>query len=133
MDIERLHEAIRRVAREEELELVVLFGSAARGAGEPRDLDVAVRGAGPIDPLALTNRLHRALGRSDVDLVDLRRADPLLLFVVAREGIPLYEAEPGTFARFHDLAARRYYDTAHFREAEHEELHDRLEALEATL
>lgn len=133
MDMERLRETMRTVAGDEELELVVLFGSSARGGEKTRDLDLAVRANTTIDPVALTNRLHRALGRSDVDLVDLRRADPLLLFVVAREGIPLYEAEPGTFARFQNLAARRYYDTAHFREMEHRELHDRLEELEASL
>jgi len=113
-----VREAIGWIVREEELEFVALSGSSARDAEKAGDLHLGVCAYGPIDRVGRTNRFHRALGRSDVDLADLRRADPLLLFFVDREGILLYEAKPGTFPRFHNLAARRYYDTAHFREGD---------------
>jgi hypothetical protein len=39
--------------------------------------------------------------------------------MVARDGVPLFEASPGAFAQFSSLAARRFADTAKFRELEH--------------
>lgn len=125
MDMEALREAIRPVAEAEGLRLVVLFGSAARGhPGPPGDLDLAVRTEGELDAVHLTNRLNTVLGRSDVDLADLGRADPVLLLSVAEEGIPVYEAEPGSFVSFQSLAARRFYDTAKFREMERLEIQE---------
>lgn len=116
------------MAREAGYELVVLFGSAVDegGAREPEDLDLALRGDGPLDLVDATNRFTRALGTQavDVDVVDLRRADPLLMMMVARDGVVLHEEGPGAFARFWSLAARRYADTRKFREAERERVRE---------
>lgn len=121
---ERLRRIVRDVAREEDLRLVVLFGSGAREAESPEDLDLGVLGRTPVDLLHLTNRLIERLERQDVDLVDLGRADPVLMVQVARDGTPLYEESPGEFARFHSLAYRRFADTRKFREAERRELEE---------
>lgn len=129
MDIENLRRALFPLASSERLRLVVLFGSAARNAGDARDLDLGIDAGRPCDAVGLTNRLSTLLGRSDVDVVDLRRADPVLLRAVAEDGIPLYEAEPGAFGRFHSLAFRRFFDTSKLREMEHREIHERLERL----
>lgn len=124
---ERIRHTAERVGQELECRLVVLFGSAARGeARRPEDVDLAILGTGPLDAVAVTNRFIRELGIQDVDVSDLRRADPLLLAAVARDGVPLYEARPGEFARFHSLALRRYFDTRKFRDAEREEIRERL-------
>jgi hypothetical protein len=40
-----------------------------------------------------------------VDVTDLGRADPVPLALAARGGLPLYERDPGAFARFASLAA----------------------------
>lgn len=131
MNISDLTERIRPVAEGEELRLVVLFGSEARGdARAEADLDLAIDGGRPLDLVGLTNRLSVALGHSDVDLVDLRRADPVLSRAVAEEGIPVYEKTPGAFVSFQSLAARRFYDTRKLREMERESIRDRLERLE---
>jgi len=53
-----------------------------------------------------------------VDVTDLARADPVLLALAARDGVPIYEREPGEFAPFASLAARRFADTRKFREAQ---------------
>jgi predicted nucleotidyltransferase len=122
---EQLRAAARRLADEARLDLVVLFGSAAGpGRSRAQDLDVAVRAAHPVNLAALTDRLVTLLGVQAVDLADLRRADALLLALVARDGVPLYEREPGTFGRFASLAARRFADTAKFRAAEREAIRD---------
>lgn len=95
-----------------ELELLVLFGSVARGRATPRsDLDLAVACEEAADLDALYLALAPRLGTDRVDLVDLRRADPLLAFEVARHGHLLFERRPGLFREFQSLASRRYCDT----------------------
>ena len=119
IDRSRLERAAATVGRELGAELVVLFGSAARGdALSGSDLDLGVLAPGGIDAVAVTNRFIELLRVQHVDVSDLRRADALLLALAARDGLPLYEREAGAFARFQSLAARRFADTRKFRQAE---------------
>jgi predicted nucleotidyltransferase len=120
----RIRETAGTLGREENYRLIVLFGSVARGESHPEDLDIAVLGRGAVDTIALTTRFIQLLGVQEVDVCDLRRADPLLMALVARDGIPLYEETPGEFARFASLAARRFADTRKFREMERREIQD---------
>jgi predicted nucleotidyltransferase len=119
-DLEEIARAAHRIADELDLRLVVLFGSTARGEERPEDLDLAVLAAGrePVDAAHVTNLLTVLLGRQDVDIVDLARADPVLMMLVARDGVPLFERTPSEFASFWSLAARRFADTKKFRDAE---------------
>jgi predicted nucleotidyltransferase len=114
----RLREVARDVAGRFGLRLVVLFGSTARQEADPRDLDLGAVGPQLLDVVAITNALIRALGTQSVDLTDLRRADPVLLALVARDGKALFEAEPGLFDQFTSVAARRFADTRKFRDAQ---------------
>ena len=122
--IDRLSEVADRIGRSASLDLIVLYGSAAARERRPppEDLDIAVRGSRVLDLVALTNRFIQATRMQGIDLVDLRRADPVLLALVARDGVALYEAELGSFVRFASLAARRFADTRKFREAERQEM-----------
>jgi predicted nucleotidyltransferase len=120
---DQLRQAAQQVAAVLGCRLVILFGSAA-GGHAPEDLDIGVLGDALLDAVDVTNRFTRALGLQAVDVADLRRADPLLLMLAARDGIPLYERSPGEFARFASLAARRYADTRKFRDAERSGLRD---------
>jgi predicted nucleotidyltransferase len=106
---------LQKVCQEHDLELVILFGSRATGTARPGsdyDLGVLKRegtvGAGELFDLA--RDLSQALEVNDVDLVDLRHASPVLKYDAARVGQPLYEAEPGSFTRFHVLAWKLYQD-----------------------
>lgn len=97
-----------------EISLAVLFGSTARGtAGSTSDVDLAVW----LDTEAV-NRLWDidlaagAAMRRPVDLVDLRRAPPLLRLQIARHGIVLVEAEPGRWSRFKAQAMIDWWDWA---------------------
>ncbi|MBM4394621.1 MAG: hypothetical protein FJ087_02895 [Deltaproteobacteria bacterium] len=107
------------VAREFGLRLVVRFGSTAtHRAGPSSDQDIAVLASSAPDldrETALVVALGEALGGPDVDLTVLNRADPLLLFEVVRQGVPLFEAEPALFAATRSYASRRYDDTLKFR------------------
>lgn len=124
LDPGRLRAAATDVGRQAGLRLVLLFGSAARGEVGAEDLDLGVLGTGPVDAVALTNQLVRRLGVQQVDVTDLRRADPVLLAQAARDGVPLYEGSPGEFARFASLAVRRFADTRKFRVSEREAIRD---------
>lgn len=101
-----------------DLQLVILFGSAARGRTRTTsDVDVAVRCDGAADLDALFVALAPRLKTDRLDLVDLLRAGPLLAFEVARSGRLLFERTPGLFHQFQSLASRRYADTQKLREA----------------
>ena len=123
MDLETIRRVAQRIGRDIEAELIVLFGSTRRiEERPPEDLDLAVLARVPLDTLALTNRFIQALRFQAVDLVDLQRADPVLLAQVARDGLPLYQARSGVFAEFASLAARKFADTRKFRDAEREQI-----------
>jgi predicted nucleotidyltransferase len=110
------------------VELVVVFGSVARGRSRPdSDLDVAVRCDGPADLDALYLLLAPCLATSLLDLVDLRRTGSLLAFQVARHGRLLYERDAGAFRSFQSLASRRYCDTDKLRRAQRRAIHAFLE------
>ena len=119
---------MQQVADRYQLDLVVLFGSYARGRSRPdSDLDVAIHTTrqdyGKRDPdteafwemelFADLNGVFQA--PEGLDLVVLNRVDSTVLFEVARYGIPFYQREPAKFHRFRSYAARRFYDDAKFR------------------
>ena len=100
-----------------DLDLVVLFGSRAKGsANESSDWDLAVLlQPNPQDPLRLFGldpELAGALGCSSdaLDVVDLSRASYLLQRVVAEDGQLLFERQPGMFAAFKYRARRQWAD-----------------------
>jgi predicted nucleotidyltransferase len=102
-----------------DLELLVLFGSAATGRARPSsDLDLAVFCEGPADLDALYVALAPRFRTDRLDLVDLRRISPLLAFQIARAGLVLFERSAGLFRQFQSLASRRYADTRRLREAQ---------------
>jgi len=82
---------------------------------------------GPADLDALYLALAPRLGTDRLDLIDLRRAGPLLGMAVARTGRPLFEREPGAFREFQSLASRRYCDTDKLRRARRRAIHAFLE------
>jgi predicted nucleotidyltransferase len=120
--ISRIRLAAERVGAGIGARLIVVFGSAARQETTPADLDIGILTDGPLDAVAATNHFIRALGLQAIDVTDLRLADPLLLALAARDGIPVYEARVGAFAAFASLAARRFADTRKFRDAERREV-----------
>ena len=126
--IERIRLAAQRLGAEIGARLILLFGSAARGRTAPADLDIGILSDRPLDAIAATNFLIASLGTQEIDVSNLRHADPLLLALAARDGIPLYEAHPGAFATFVSLAARRFADTRKFRDAERREVRNFIDA-----
>jgi predicted nucleotidyltransferase len=101
------------------IDLMVLFGSAARAEGEPHDVDLAVRFASSHgDVLRLLDELYLLTRFEGFDILDLRRARP-----VARERalvgcVPLYQSRSGLFANAQIAAIMERFDTEEMRRVE---------------
>jgi len=100
------------IAENYSLNLIILFGSQATGkTNSESDWDIAVKGA---HILSLDQRLDM-IGEFEkiypnIDLVDIRRADPLLLACIALEGKSLFESDPLQFEEFKLFARVQYID-----------------------
>ena len=115
--IEEIKEKLTPLFNEEGLQMVLLFGSQGSGRTHPEsDIDLAVLCEEPVDLLHLTNWVSRLLHTDRVDVIDLRRANPLLGFSAACQGKVLYERVPGQFHSFCSLSFRRYVDTKKLRD-----------------
>jgi len=83
------------------LDLLVLFGSRARGDSHPgSDWDFGYLAGPELDPYALLAGLVLLLGTDRIDLVNLNRTNGLLRFRVAAEGKTLFESSDGVFESF---------------------------------
>ena len=121
LTIADVRERLAPLFADPDIDLVIVFGSVAGGVTRAdSDLDLAVRGLKPLDLVSLTNTITRLLHADAVDVVDLRRASPLLMMEVVRGGRLLYERTPGSYVAFCSLAHRRYVDTAKLRVAQRE-------------
>jgi predicted nucleotidyltransferase len=114
MQTDPVVQAVREVlGRTDGLSLGFVFGSFASGcAREHSDVDVAVRGAGPLAPaakLALVGDLAQATGRP-VDLVDLCTAGGALLGQILQHGVRVLGSE----ADHAELLSRHWIDEADF-------------------
>lgn len=95
----------RALAQRDDVELALLFGSAAGGtAGPDSDVDLAVR-ASAADLLELARTLEKAVGRT-VDIVALDDPGVPLLEELISDAVVLFERRPGNAAswRAHALA-----------------------------
>lgn len=95
------------------LRLLVLFGSHGTERERPSsDIDLAFLSKSPLDTDAicvLSAELIAHFRKSDVDLVDLRKAVPLLAYQIACNGRVLYELDQA-FLRYQIHAAARYLE-----------------------
>jgi len=95
------------------LEMLMLFGSRARGDAHPQsDWDIGYLATDAVDVDAWLGTLGERVGSGRVDLADLRRSSGLLRYHVARDGRLIYEARPGLGERFCLEAAQFWCDAA---------------------
>lgn len=118
-EIARLAPLIADWSRRRPVAVAVLFGSRARGLHGPEsDVDLAAWTRplpAPRERLAWHRELSRALD-SPVHLVFVTpRLEPVLGFQIAREGVPVHEAEPGAWARERLRLWHLYQDSLPFR------------------
>jgi predicted nucleotidyltransferase len=117
---EEIKERLKPLFKDVELQLALVFGSTVSGGfkKEQSDVDLAFLFDKPAEILALTNQVIRLLHFDEIDVVDLRFANPLLRFSLVKNGKLLYERSPGLFNNFISLAFRRYVDTKKLRDAQ---------------
>lgn len=118
IDQKELRKRLSPLYADTSLRFIVLFGSQAKGKVHMKsDIDIGFLFDAPSDVLKLTNTVNRLLLKDNVDVVDLGKASPLLRYAAAKNGVLLYEREPGLFTRFFSLSYRMYVDTKKLREA----------------
>ena len=101
-----------------EIQAAYVFGSVATGRTRPdSDVDVAVLVDQRVKPaqmlkyrLKLMADLGSALRRSDVDVVVLNEAPPLLAHRVLSQGRRVFERSASARVRFQVKTAARYFD-----------------------
>lgn len=97
-----------------EVELAVIFGSAARGEATPgSDVDIGVQLKDK--SLGVLRRLEVLLARAvrrEVELVALDDSPPLLRFEIARDGKLLLERRPHAWTDFRARAMVDWWDWA---------------------
>ena len=119
ISVEEIRNSLAFMFKDEGLRLILLFGSAVSGKMHKQsDIDIAFLFDKPVDILGLTNKVIRLLHTDNIDVVDLKRASPLLKFLVATDGRLLYERKEGMFNEFYSLAFRMYVDTKKLRNAQ---------------
>lgn len=124
LDDAELQNLLTPLCEQYRVRLIILFGSSVTGRrGPDSDLDLALLGDAPLDLVTVTTDVIRLLHTDRVDVVDLRRASPLLAMEVARHGRLVYERQPGIHLEFISLAVRRYIDTKKLRDAQKDALH----------
>ena len=103
------------IAKKYGLRLLVLFGSQARGdAYKGSDIDIAYAAGKTIDMTeenCMALELYSVFGTAKLDMVDLSKADPLLLKCITEEGIALYEAEKSFFNNLYLYAMNTYRES----------------------
>lgn len=108
------------------IRVLTVFGSAAHGAGSPRDLDIAVlripghRGS----LLELIDDLQLAAG-TDIDLAVLEHTGPVLRERALVQAIPLYESTAGAWINAATQAVVERMDTEWLRRLDLERLANR--------
>jgi len=98
------------------LKFLVYFGSfLTEHYRKDSDIDLAFLAHRPLsstEKWELCKELMILHRKSEIDLVDLQTAEPLLRYIVATEGRLLYEEEVGTFERYALFYVKHYYELA---------------------
>ena len=112
LDLERLAAV---AARHPSAQLVVVFGSVARGTPfRWSDVDIGVSGGEWLERLKLGAELGQLVGR-EPHVVDLERASEALRQEIARDGLLVREALPGEWAHYRAKSFMRWFDLAPLR------------------
>lgn len=111
-DLERVRAAVATIrAAMPDVQAIYRFGSMAAGTDGPgSDLDLAVLGRHPLDPVVrfdLQEQLASVVRRA-VDLVDLRAASPVMVMQVLAAGELLHDSAPEARGLFEDRAYGTY-------------------------
>lgn len=114
--------------------LAYLFGSLASKDEKlsrprpPGDVDLAIL-TKEGSAYELLEAVVDALGTDRLDLVDLRKASPILRFEILRSGRPIYISDEDLRERYEMETIYLYRDTEPMRKRQREALKERMEAM----
>lgn len=116
MITEKMRLKIAKIAKKHRLDLVVLFGSSARGTNRAlSDIDIAVFSKKSADISLVAEEIASAIGRNDVEVADLSHASSYLMRAVAEDGVLLFESRKDFFEEWKIYARNVWFDTARLR------------------
>ena len=125
-------ENIKDIAEKYGLKLLLLFGSRAKDEKyirEDSDFDIAYLSEKDLDAnreIELNCDLINIFGSDKVDLVNIKKAQPLLLFAITNDCKVLFEKTFFIFSSLRVCAFRRYIDTKPFYEEKFIHLHEKI-------
>lgn len=123
IDIKARLEKLKIFFQTEKVLLCYIFGSYARGR-EASDIDLAILLENDI--YKIREKIEEVLGTQRLDIVDLKKASPLMKFNVLKNGILLYKKSVDIENNFELSVLREYRDTSYLREKQREILKRRM-------
>jgi predicted nucleotidyltransferase len=106
---------LRKIAQKYGLELILLFGSrAVDQAYKTSDFDIAYSSKKRLDLMLeakLITDLMPVFRSEKIDLLNLKNADPLILFAATNSCQVLYERKPFFFAELRVYAFKKYVES----------------------
>lgn len=117
MDFDSTKPQIKALAEKYNIEFVVLFGSQATGRTHSKsDIDIAVISKNKLDIPHLMSEMSEIFKKEDVQVVDLAKASPTLMYAVIKEGKALYENHQYAFVNWKLYAIKIWMDTKWLRD-----------------
>lgn len=115
MDEFKKQKLIETVVKKYSLRLLLLFGSrVSKKIHAESDFDIAYlneKNLGLIEEARLITELAPLLGSDNIDLLNLKKASPLVLFAVFNNCQVIYEENPLIFANLRAYSFKNYVET----------------------
>ena len=112
--------SITEIANKYDIDVLAYFGSyQTEYYNKESDIDVGFLSSRTLSTDELCSLLEELIifhRKSEIDLVDLRTADPILRYEVALNGRVLYEREKGLFEKYSLYYIKRHYELKHVME-----------------
>lgn len=115
MNLKEIQPKIKKLAKKYHLSLVLLFGSRVSGYTHKKsDFDIAYLSEKPLNLMAeakLICDLMLVFKSDKIDLVNLKKAPPLLFYSILNNCTSLYEKYLFTTANLQNYAYKKYVET----------------------
>lgn len=128
---------LKKIAQEYSLELLLLFGSRiSKKLHKESDFDVAYLSKIDLDLAAESKMivdLARIFKSENIDLVNLKKATPLLLFAITNDCKVLYEKNHLIFSALRAYGFKKYIETKPFYEEKFQRLQKKIKNIKLKL
>jgi len=124
---------LKKIAQKYSLELILLFGSRILGQiHRESDFDVAYLSRKDLDledEAELIIELSPIFQSENIDLVNLKRASPLLFYAITKDCQVLFEKKSSVFSALRTYAFKKYIETKPLYEEKFKRLQQRIKTL----